>query len=604
MKNFGKLIKTIACSALAAAAALTASGCTNYSKMMKDSPADYISMAEENTMEAMQSGSEEYKILKEAMKDGAFTIGFDVEGIGINADINVNEKDGKTAQTYSFTGSKGTKASVYLFADKDTVKVGTDGLSGSHVYDIILDTAQEKLASSIFAPGSDSEYAIEQEEFDAIIEYAKAFSEGTEDNGGNSYKEIVDSFMEANPPVTEEKIDSDIGGTTVQANVITYSFSKEQLTSVWEQIVDLTTEGADPADYGVETIEEAKEQMMSGFNELQKFDVKAVYYVNSGSHMLMKTEFSAAISGTDEDTGETVDVEVHGSTTYGADPAASDTVNAVFGMTEDNVSYEIYIDTVNGESGSVTNIAVFDGETRQDAAVLTYTKDGEDYTLTLDIPEASVTCKAEGTLKTDKNSFELTVDRLSAGTGSSEVSYSPKGVFKVKKGGEMNELDAEKEFLDLTDEEMDTLTENIENDFSAVFDEFAEDSAMGNYIRKSKQSAANSNAKMCFTAASTAITQAAIDETELSGSILTGTGTAFDFGGTAIDVSDYMGTDFTGYIYGEFDPKDYTVWYVIWSEEPIPDEYKHLITSQEQEKLAEQGIYIGGYPECVETYPT
>ncbi len=595
MKKIGLSFKKAVCAALTAAAAVAASGCTNYSKMMTEQPMDYISMAEENTMEAM-NGSEEYNILKEAMKDGAFTVGFDLEGIGISADINVNEKDSKTAQTYSFTGSKGTAASVYLFADKDKVKVGTNGLSGSHVYDIILDTAQEKLASSIFAPDSDSEYSIEQEEFDAIIEYAKAFSDETADSGSNSYKEIIEGFREANPPTTEEKIDTDISGTTVKANVITYSFSKEQLTSMWQQIVDIYAEDADPEQYGVETKEEIKEQMMSAFDKLQRLDVKAVYYINSDSHMLMKMEFSVNMSASNEYTEETENVDIHGSTTYGADPAASDTVNAVFGMTEGDINYEFYIDTVNSESGSATNIAMFDGETRQDLAVLTYTKEGENYTLALDIPEASVTCKAEGTLKTDKNSFELTVDRLSAGTGSGEVAYSPKGVFKAKKGGEINELDAEKEFLDLTEEEMDALTENVENDFSAVFEEFAEGSAMGNYIKKSKQSAANANAKMCFTAAATAITQAAIDGTPLSGSELTGTGAAFDFGGTAIDVSDYLGTEFTGYIYGEFDPEDYVVNYIVWSEEPIPDEYKRALTSEEQEEIAKQDVNIGCYP--------
>lgn len=595
MKKIGLSFKKVVCAALTAAAAVAASGCTNYSKMMTEQPMDYISMAEENTMEAM-NGSEEYKILKEAMKDGAFTVGFDLEGIGISADININEREGKTAQTYSFTGSKGTSASAYLFADKDIVKVGTNGLSGSHVYDIILDTVQEKFESSIFAPASGSKYAIDQEDFDMIIEYAKALSEDTADSSSNSYKEIIESFREANPPTTEEKIDTDISGTTVKANAITYSIAKEQIAGLWEQVVDLMTEDADPADYGVETKEEVKEQMMSAFDELQKLDVKAVYYINSDSHMLMKMEFSVNMSASNKYTEETENVDIHGSMTYGADPAASDTASAVFGMTEGDVNYEFYLDTVKNENGSVTNIAMFDGETRQDLAVLTYTKEGEDYTLALDIPEASLTCKAEGTLKTDKDSFELTVDRLSAGTGSGEVAYSPKGVFKAKKGGEMNELDAEKEFLDLTEEEMDALSENIENDFSAVFDEFAEGSAMGNYIIKSRQQSAKAKARQAYTAAASAITQAAIDETPLSGSVLTGTGTAFDFGGTVIDVSDYLGTDFTGYIYGDFNSEYYLVDYVLWSEEPIPGEYKHMLSEQEIEELADKGVYISCYP--------
>lgn len=598
MKKFALCFKKTVCAALTAAAAIAATGCTNYSKMMTEQPMDYISMAKENTMEAMNS-SGEYKILKEAMKDGTFTVGFDLEGIAVNGDISVNEKEGKTAQTYSFTGSKGTSASAYLFAGKDIVKVGTNGLSGSHVYDIILDTAQEKFMSSIFAPGADSKYVMEQEDFDMVLECAKAFYKDTADSE-NSYKEIIESFKEANPPTVEEKIDIDFGAKPVQANVITYSLAKEQIADLWEQVADLTAENADPEQFGVETKEEVKEQMMSDLNKLQKFDVKAVYYINSDSHMLMETEFFASLSSYNEYIEETETMDLHCGMTYGPDPAVSNTVSTVFGVTEGEFNYEFYLDTVKSENGSVTNISMLDGETRKDLAALTYTKDGENYTLALDIPEASITCKAEGTLKTEENSFELTVDRLSAGTGSEEVAYSPKGVFKVKKGGEMNELDAEKEFLDLTEEEMDVLYENIENDFSAVFDEFAEDSAMGDYIIKSRQSVANSNARQCHIAAAATLTQASIDGTVLSGSALTGTGAAFDFGGTAIDVSDYLGTEFTGYIYGEFDPDGYWVKYVLWSEEPIPDEYKHALTSEEQEELADKGVYIGCYIQVTE----
>ncbi len=607
MKKFKTLIKTIVCSALAAAAAVTASGCTNYSKMMKEQPADYISMAEDNTVEVMMKNNhgEEYEILNDALRDGSFTLGFEAEGISFNGEAYINEKDGKTAQTYTLTGSEGTSAQAYLFADKKVMKIGTSGLSGNHIYDVIYDNIEEKLPTSIFAPDSGTGYALEQSEYDMLLEYIKDFAEGT---GGsksdNSYMDIIDKFKEANPPVIEEKIDSDIGGTTVKANVITYDFSKEKIMPLWEQIVDIYAEDADPEQHGYDTKEELKEEMMSAFDELHDLGINAVYYVNSETHMLMKWTFSVKMYMPNEFTEAIETTNIYGSTLYGADPAASDTVNTLLGIEDSSEKLELYIDTVTSENGSTSNIAYYDGTERKDFAVLNVSRDGENYTLAIDIPDAELTCKAEGTLKTDKNSFTVTVDRLSAGAGSSEMSYLPKGVVTVKRGGEMPELDAEKELLDLTEEEMDTLSDNIVSDFSAVFDEFAEDSAMGNYIKKSQISRAKMNAKQCYTAAVTVLTEAAIEGKELSGSILTGTGTNFDFDGTAIDVSDYLGTDFTGYIYGEFDPEAYTVMYVIRSEDPIPDEYKHPLTSQEMEELAKQGIYIGCYPECDETFPT
>lgn len=608
MNKFGKLIKTIVCSALAAAAALTASGCTNYSKMMKDSPAEYISMAEENTMDAMMKDhySEEYKILDDALKDGSFTLGFEVEGIAFNGEFYVNEKDGKAAQTYTLTGTKGTSAQAYLFADKETMKLGTSGLSGNYIYDIIYDNIEEKLPSSIFAPDSGTKYALEQSEYDMLLEYVKSFAEGAggKEKTDDKYTDIIDEFRKAHPPVTEEKIDSDIGGTAVQANVITYDFSKEDIVPLCEQMLTLYSEDADVSEYGYDSAEEFKEETMSSLNELEDFSVHAVYYVNSGSHMLMRSEFSVDMSVTNEDTGETETVKIYGSTLYGADPAASDTVNTLLGMEDSSEKLELYIDTVTSETGSSSNIAYYDGTERKDFAVFTLSRDGENYTLALDIPDVDLICKAEGTLKTDKNSFTVTVDKLSASVDSTEVSYLPKGVLTVKRGGEMPQLDAEKEFLDLTEEEMDTLAENVEIDFEAVFEEFDDESAIGNYVERSKRSKADANAKRSFTAISSGLTEMSIESKPLSGNIVTGLDTAFEFNGTAVDLDDYIPEDFTGYVYGEYDPEKYRVNYVVWCKKPIPDEYKHPLTDEEKEELAEQGIYIGCYPECDETYPT
>lgn len=164
----------------------------------------------------------------------------------------------------------------------------------------------------------------------------------------------------------------------------------------------------------------------------------------------------------------------------------------------------------------------------------------------------------------------------------------------------MPELDAEKEFLDITEEEMDALVENIESDFTAVLEEFAEDSilasSMKDYINKSKTASVNSNAKMCFTALASELTVMAIEEETVNGTVAEGSGCNAVIGNTEKSMSDYLGEDFSGYFYAEIDPEIYSVNYVVWSEEPIADEYKRVITSDEQETLAEQEIFIGCYP--------
>ena len=134
-------------------------------------------------------------------------------------------------------------------------------------------------------------------------------------------------------------------------------------------------------------------------------------------------------------------------------------------------------------------------------------------------------------------------------------------------------------------------------------------------------STANANAKQIHTASASALTQLGIDN--------------FDFGADSnycslsfngvhngrievswegisnipdddrVDLISYLGENFYGYAYAVFRPNTYSVSCALWSEEPIPEEYKNMIidnegksvlTADDQKKLAKQGILIGSYP--------
>ncbi|MDE5576854.1 MAG: hypothetical protein K2J11_05670 [Oscillospiraceae bacterium] len=595
MKKILRGLKAAVCGVSAAAAMLLMSGCTNYSKMLSEKPADYISMAQENTMKAAM-GSDfgtEHKLLQEACEDGSLKLGFEVEGLQFNGELYVNEKDGKAAQIYKLTGTEGTSAEVYIYAGKDGLKFGTDGNSGRHVYDVTFEGFAEKLAASIFAPGSGSDYAMEQSEYDMFIQYIEEISSAAAGNTESADKlsKIAEDFIAAHPPVTEEKVDADIGGETVNANIVTYSFEKADIVSVAEQLIDLyLDEYADEQDFEYYTKDEMKEQAMSAFDEIDNCSIKAVYYVNSKSHMLMMSDIDMQASADGEN------MHLYANVLYGADPENSGKQSFKAGVSADGEEYAIAADITMNDNGSETVFSLNDNGETKELATLASNRDGENYTITLDIPEAEVSCKAEGTVKTDKKSFEITLDRISAVKGAAEVSYLPKGVVTVEKGTPMPELDADKEFLDITAEEMDTLLENIESDFSAVMEETAPGSAMGNYIQKSKITQANANAKMGYTAVASLLVYAGIDNEPLSGSEITGSGASFDFGGTAKDGTEFLGENMNGYFYGKYDPSIYSVDYIVWSKDPIPDNLKKQLSADEQQKLAEQGTYIGCYP--------
>ncbi|MDE6745719.1 MAG: hypothetical protein K2J72_03665, partial [Oscillospiraceae bacterium] len=107
---------------------------------------------------------------------------------------------------------------------------------------------------------------------------------------------------------------------------------------------------------------------------------------------------------------------------------------------------------------------------------------------------------------------------------------------------------------------------------------------------------ADEKAKTMHTAASAGLTQLFIEGADISGYKFENSGTVFSFGGTEINTADYLGNNFSGYVCGGFDSETGSVEYALWSAEPIPDEYKRVLTDSEQEALAKKGIIIGCYP--------
>lgn len=603
MNRFFRGLKGAVCGTVAAAVAVAMSGCTNYTKMLNEQPAEYISMAQENTMNAIAGNSfgAENKLLGEACKDGSLKLDFEIEGVGFSGELYISEKDEKAAQIYKLTGTEGTSAELYFYTGKDGLKIGTNGNSGRHVYDVTFEGFAEKLASSIFAPDSGTEYAMEQESYNLLLQYIEGISSTVEESEAPADKmtALFNDFAEIYTPVTEEKVESDIGGETVSANMVTYSYSKDDIVYMWEEFVDVYLDDyMDETAFEYYTKDELKEQMTSVFDEIDGCELKIVHYVNSKSHALMMSDIDLIVTVGDETACFFMDA------LYGAEPENSDKQSFKAGISGDGDEYCITADLTREENGSSVAVALSENGEVTELASFASRRDGENYKLTLDIPDSEISCSAEGTIKTDKKSFEITLDKVSATTGSAEVSYMPNGVVTVEKGTPMPELDADGELLNITEEDFSTLLENIESDFTAVIQETPYGSEMLSYVEKSKTTAANANAKSCHTSAMVVLTQAVVGGKKFGGSeisnsggtILNDGGTMFRFGDTDVDCSDYLGESFTGYVYGEFDFDDCSVDFMLWSEEPIPDSMKHMITADEQQEYAEQGIYIGCYP--------
>ena len=480
MKKFIRAAKSAAIAALCAVGIMSLSGCENYGKMLRDSPDEYIDMAMENTMESIGGNTftEEKKLFEQALEDGSFSLGFDVEGITFNGVCEVSEKANAVSQMYTLSNAEGNSAQVYVYADEGGFKFGTVGESGSHIYDVTLESFAEKLAASIFAPGSGSAYEMSETDYNAVLEYVETLSaavKNADSKGDDKYQKVIDDFKNNLDPDIEEKTDIEIGGETVKANTVTYTVTTDKIKDLLNQLFDLLAEDGqlDPETTGYSS-EEMRAQFDEAMASIEEIIIAAEYDINAKTHVLMQSDIFLNVTAG----GETAAVRFK--SFFGADPASAEKQTHTLGINADGENVEIVMDVIHTETSAKVIANMTSGGESMELFTMNSEKNGDNYNLSVNLM-GEITAGIEGTVSTSGNTFDMTIDKISAGYGSGEFSYSPKAKVNVKKGGEISVLDAEGEFLDITEEQLNSLIENISSDFESVLSGVLGSGAYGSY---------------------------------------------------------------------------------------------------------------------------
>ena len=601
MKKIGRILK---CTAVAAVCALTLSGCNKYDKMMDETPLEYVNLAAENTTTAMVKSAfaEEAAIIEKAAKDGTMGFSFSYDDIKMSSDNYVNEADKNASGTYTIDVA-GEKVELYYAVNNDTVKIGENGkTAGETVVEFNAKTLVDDLAGSIFAPGSGSSMEMSQEDYDMIVEALGeviAAVNGETDGTSEEYAEIeamVDEMM--NEATVEKKVDITVDETEVKANIITINFDKADIEKLANAYVDVAVK--EMAEQGEEvSVEDVKAEMNEALNSISKMDMKVVYYVNSKTHCLMQMDCTIDMSVTADE--ETKAIKADTIVNYGVDPTASNTVKMDMTIDADGEKLEFGIlSERKSENETDVKINMSMQGVSMEVVALNFKKDGENYTISANIPVVEATATIGGTLKTTSDSVEATVDTVSYAMASEGIdgnleNFNIKGY--IKQGGTFDDRDA-KNFFKLTEEELMTIAEAIGTDFGALAGETEVGGAMVDYVDSSKMAAANANAKTVYTAFSAALTEMAIEAVESydyefynEDGVIANPVTSE---GYTIDVTSYLGDDFEGYYYVNVDMFSYMVNYALWSETPI--DYYYQYGDFDQEMFAEEGDYIGCYP--------
>ncbi len=601
MKNFGRILK---CTAAAAVCALTLSGCNKYDKMMDETPLEYVNLAAENTTTAMVKSAfaEEGAIIEKAMKEGTMGFSFSYDDIKMNSDSYVNEADKKASGTYTIDIG-GEKVELYYAVNNDTVKIGEHGKTiGETVVEFNAKTLVDDLAGSIFAPGSGSAMEMSQEDYDMIVEAlgeVVAAVNGETSETPEEYAEIeamVEEMM--NEATVEKKVDITVDETEVQANIITFNFDKADIEKLLDAYVEIAAK--EMAEQGEEVnMEELTAEMDEAMNAIGKMDIKLVYYVNSKTHCLMQMDCEMDMSVTADE--ETEEIGIDCITSYGVDPAASNEVKMDMTIEAGGEKFEFGIlSERKSENETDVKIDMSMQGMSMEVVNLNFKKDGENYTISANIPVVEATATIGGTLKTTSDSVEATIDTVSYAMASEGIdgnveNFNIKGY--IKQGGTFDDRDA-KNFFKLTEDELMTIAGAIGTDFGALAGETEVGGAMVDYVDSSKMASANANAKTVYTAFSTALTEMAIEGVEsydyefyneTSGDYNVATSEGY-----TIDVTSYLGDDFEGYYYVNVDMFSYMVNFALWSETPI--DYYYQYGEFDQEMFAEDGKYIRCYP--------
>lgn len=602
MKNIGKILKRTAAAALCAAGLLSLTGCEkNYSKMMNEAPAEYISMAYGNTADAMSPLEGSGELFKKAAEDGAVTLSCESDGITFKSEAALSEKDSAFSQLMTMTGASGKSAQIYAYAGKNGAKIGAIGQSGSHIYDITYEGIAEKLAASIFAPESGTYYAMSQSDYDELTAYINQMSEAVKSaaNGeaqDDEYSKIFTDYFDTHKPEVQEKTDADIGGETVSSNIITYTIPTEDVKSLANQVFETAMADEKVKEqlteyYDEETLRESFNDLMDALDEC---GITAAYYINAKTNVMMKSDFTVNITVDEQP------IKVYVNSFFGADPAAADvqTFDAGADIAGETVSFNMA--KVRTDNGWLLKASTDLMGEKTDLFTVSFEKTDKNYTLVIqspgDVVAAEVYAKIEGTVDISKTAFDMTVDKITYNDSDTDMlELEPKAKVNVKIGGEISVLDAEKELFDITEEEMDALLDELDKDIGAIIEEADGSGAMGSYVKSSRLTQANANAKNVHTACTATVVQEYVDGNEYSGAI-EGSPDGFTIGGKKIDVSQYLGPNYFGYAYGYVNESTFSVEYTMWSQDPIPDEYKHQLTKEEQDKLAGEKIFIGCFP--------
>lgn len=518
------------------------------SEITDETAGDVLSAAFANTVISLDSAfapdssaqfNSENKTVRIDVVNGSLTFSGIAAQKGDTADMSLSVDDKSTGKT----------ASMGLFCDSKDAILSIITPDDRYVYGVNMDTAEEDLKKSIFAPDSGSDFAI-PEDFDF-----STLAPNTE-----KYAKLTEQFADMPLTVSED-------GDNI--------------------IITATAEGDKAYEllFGIQGDYPAYKDIYTEMNEGKEPDalLTAEFTADKTSEELISAKVNTVIKG---------DAQTFADTGYNVDFLSDGMSVKVFENGETSADISVVCDKTDGYSLTVDvdSVSAYTGESEKTNISL-ISKDGK---FTLSANQAGEELlKLTGTITDEADKYVITSDSFTLMGEDAETDIT----ITVTECGSLTKPDS-KPLFSITEEELEAVAEAIGDSLYTMFEN--SDSALGDYIRETKSATANSNAKYVYTNAATYSTKCEINGVDIAFEATGGSvGNISDeeepvYDGTEADfrkaMAYYMGSEEAGYFYVEFEdniPKK-----TMWSADPAFGE----AIENGQTSDFDEGLVIGCYP--------
>ena len=439
----------------AAVLAVSLSGCNNYSKMIKESPDEYIKLASENTVKSIAASKSSgiYDAVSNAVKAGA--VKGDVSYQNISVSFAVLNDENKSIGVNASVKGGDSDITVKTYSDRDNAEFLISGLNEDHSYKLDLANFENDIRNSVFGPNSDSSYRLDDDSIkeltDAVNEFRDAF---TGADGENEFQKTWTDFVKSLEYTSSSEKVTLSDGAEFKANIIKCSVSGDQMKDVIDKMSGIAGEDS-YISYYFDSMNEVLDSITN---------IDLTFTVNSKSHELVAVDgsFPAEIEGENYNMGISLD--------FGSDPAKSSEYSLDFSAAPESDPTDTATASVvlamSGTDGNISDKLTFsakDADINESGEIaFDYNKADGAYTLTYS-DSNNGELKLGGVITVNGKTAEMTVDSASVKSQYDDEAQTADGL-SVKLAfteDKPQPLGADKNFLSLTEDELDALVNDI-----------------------------------------------------------------------------------------------------------------------------------------------